>query len=183
MGSCILKSSKVVIAPPTSACICKTMAELKESLVFHIFRIHKLILNCRSKIEQCLIKSQKNVAALIKCKEYVLKGKLGELQEFMKYLDIVLEGKAKDKNMKKRLLKDGQIVLKGVNSFPYMDDVNILLENNEAYNSLVRDELKRLGINEKNMSIEIEQEFQKRNTLDGNNFVRRRYTKKVKLSI
>lgn len=183
MGACIIKRNRIASAPPTSACVCKTVSELKESLIFHIFRLHILILNCRKSIEQCLIEKHKDNAILIRCKEIAIKGKLEELQEFVRAVDLLIDIMGKDKDVKKRLLKDGQFALKGVNSLPYTDDLAMIMENNQDYKILIRDELKKWGINEKTVSIQIEQEYQNRRGADTNKFVRRRYVKDIKLNV
>ncbi|OMJ85585.1 hypothetical protein SteCoe_13061 [Stentor coeruleus] len=183
MGACIIKRNRVASAPPTSACVCKTVSELKESLIFHIFRLHILILNCRKNIEKCLIEKNKDNAILIRCKEIVVKGKLEELQEFVRALDLFMDFMGKDKGVKKRILKDGQVTLKGVNSLPYTDDLAMIMENDQDYKILIRDELKKLGVNEKTVSIQIEQEYQNRRGADKNKFIRRKYVKDIKLNV
>lgn len=179
MGSCIAKKIQVHSSPSTPAGGCKTIDDLKECLVYHIVRMHHLILNCRKGVEDCLISKNKDSATLIRSKELVIRKKSEQLQALVKEIDELIDFKIRNKKIIKRVLQEGGIRLKEMSESIYLDDISEIMNSNLDYNELVKSELKNYEINDKTVEIQIEKEFQKRKSLENGGYIRRRYSKEL----
>ena len=104
MGNCVRKQRRIFTAPPSSTFYFKNLEDLKDSLVYHIFRLHHLILKCKKCVEECLILNKKSAAFLAKGKEILLRRKIEDLQELIKIADEFDETTPRDKKLEKKLI-------------------------------------------------------------------------------
>ena len=176
MGNCTRKRSRIVSAPPTSATSSRTLEELRESLKYDIIRYHQVVLNCRKGVEDSLINNDKETAILIRLKETYIRKQIEELQVMIEYLDNFMDQEPINRKHKQKILKQGNLLLKKNNNCGLAsDDVSMILQNNVDYNQNIKLEVSKCGFNEKNVSLQIETEFQKRTVSKTSNSIRRRY--------
>ena len=176
MGTCISKKNRVGLDTPTSIPHSRTLAELRESLVYHIIRFHQIILNCRKGVEQSIIDNNKETAVLIRMKEIYLRERMKEFQIMTEYLDKTIDEEFIVKAQMRKILKQGNMLLKkNLHSGLVIDDISIILQNNLDYNDYVKSEISKIEYNVKDVYLQIEAESQKRRVSQNSNFVRRRY--------
>lgn len=175
MGTCVQKRGRIITAPPTSACGWKTINELRETVVFHIIRLHQIVINCHSGIEECLIQNLKDPAVIIKGKEKCVRKRMEDLQGLVKIVDDLLELEQLDKNKQTGILKAGSLVIKELASAMYIDDIADILKNDKEYNASAKAKIFNPAFSEKSIFLEIETEFQKYQCSVKRAAVRRRY--------
>jgi hypothetical protein len=174
----------VVSDPSTAVSTVHSLQELKECLVFHIYRIHLLILSCRKCVEECIIANNKPAAFLVKGKEVILRNKIEGLQNLVREIDEISEKDVKDKYLQKRLVSDGNEALRKMSTALFMNDLEVLVNcGNEIIKDYVKIELQAMEMSEKSLSLKLEQEFQKQKVFENKrHFVRRKYSKEVTAS-
>ena len=175
MGNCVRKNLRVVSAPPTSTGDCKNLNDLRESLVYHIVKLHLIVVSCRKGIDECIFQGLKDVAVILRGKELQTKLRIEELQDCVKTLDEnnYLERKTRNK----AIIKTGNCLIRDCNAGIYIDDVKMLLLNDQEYNSIVKSQVFSLYFKESTVIIEIEREFMKKSDLKDNTVRRRRFSR------
>ena len=176
MGGCISKKGRIFNAPPTSTSSSKSIADMRETLILHIFRLHRLVQICRRGIEECISLQLKDIAIVIKGKELYLRLKLKEIQEMIKTTDEFSSFCQQDKKINELVLTNSNLLLRDLNKTLILDDVDALLKNEEKHKENVKKELKNVKIDEQLVLKETEKEFAKKKN---QNDKRKKYIKQT----
>jgi hypothetical protein len=183
MGICVGKHFKTQTMPSTSSCNCRTLEEMKESVVYHILRLHYLMLKCRRGVESSVLKCFKDAAVVLKGKEIYISNKLESFRELAKMIDEYLSIRPQSKKEKQQLLSLGSQMVKELSSSLLLDDIDHLVTDNRIYLDQVRTELKKYYFDEEKIIILVEGLIQNRICCDKANLNRRKYNKDLKLII
>lgn len=180
---CIPNKSQRAAAASTTTKAFKNLNELKDALVFQNCRLHNLALNCKSATEKILLSSEKERAVVIKNKEFIIKNHLESLRNAVQSIDEYEESGHKDKKKKKRITEECMALLKLISSIEFSDDIDELVNIKSNYWVTVKKELSKYEMNQENIVILIEHEYQKLKSGNDGSIKRRRYSKKHRTTV
>ena len=173
MGQCIAGKISKIRPDSLNENFVEQIEEMRNRVITEIHNFHKITLKCTNGIETCAMDNNKSLAVLLKLKYNYVKLRSILLQDFVKRLD---EALTNDKfSKKKEIVHDGKKLLQDIRDPLINDDTALILENNQEYNSKFLNEIKKTGINIKEIENSIDQEFEQKKV----NPNRRRYTKKL----
>lgn len=186
MGCCTMRSVKTNNTIAGSATISKSLKSLictREQLLTQLYDLHNLNLICNNELENCIIKHIKDQAVILKEKRAAIRIKLRELQTLIGKLDTCLESDPINIDEKKHLDDQAKKYLASVKNSSIFDrDMNLSTKNDKYLENLKKD-LLSYHINEKQIEIEVEHDFQIQETqAKEGTFVRRKYKKSRSLT-
>lgn len=180
---CIPNKSQRGAAASTSTKAFKNLNELKDALVYQNCRLHNLALSCKSAIEKLLLSSDKERAVVLKNKEFIIKNQLECLRSAVQSIDEYEDSEQRDKKKKNQIIEECMASLKIISNIEFTDDVDELVNLQSNYWVSVKKELGKYEINQENIVILIEHEYQKLKSNSEGSMKRRRYSKKHRVTV
>lgn len=184
MGCCSIRTSKYSVSVLTLASLTKELNLQREDLLSKIFFLHNLILNCNSRIENCLIENEKELAFLLKSKKLCIKSVSKDIQQLISRIDECLEDVHGNKSERDDIRTEIIKIEEALKNSPLYKDNIFLDENGEEYKKSLKLAINSSEINKKQILDELDQEIEelKRKTTEQGTVIRRKYIKTRKSS-
>ncbi|OMJ77365.1 hypothetical protein SteCoe_23063 [Stentor coeruleus] len=176
MGQCVACKTNKVRPGLTSESYNEQLENLHTDIVNKIHQLHKISLDCTNGIDACIAENNKPLAILLKCKYTHIKDRSKILQDTIKKIDdtAALEKSSK----KKEVISESKQIIEDLQGLLLEDDVIKILEKSPEYLENIQNEIKKLGINIKEVEVQVENEFREKTSSPGR-MKRRRYSKKL----
>lgn len=179
MGCCTIRTSKHPVSVLTLASQTKELNVQREDLLSKIFFLHNLILNCNSRIENCLIENNKELAFLLKSKKIGIKAVSKEIQQLISRIDECLEDVQGNRSERDDIRNEVNKIEEELQNSPFYKDNSILDTNAEEYLKSLKSAINFSDINKKQVLDELDQEIEelKKKTSEQGSVIRRKYIK------
>ena len=175
MGQCTSCKTTKVKPAICNESINSQIEELRDEVISEKRRLHKLVLDCKDEIENCIPKNNKELAVLIKLKQAYIKIKSKSLQDLIKKIDEILPELKLSK--KKEIIYQGNKIITDTHTLLLSNDLNKIMEGDSEYNNNLMENLKKANLDVKEIEKDIEEEFIEKNS-SPSKLNRKRYNKK-----